>query len=418
MTEHEPDKLRPPTPSEGSVSEDKQGLRGAQKHPAEGAATLSATEAGAIAQPASSAASLPDPGKESTKESTKEAKKEAKKAPSQGSPKGPVAAGINKPNKPARRFVWVVVLLVAVAALLAAGYSFWQVNQSALAAFAQQQQSLEIRLEDSQRQIAQLQVDSQDSSAGWQQAGAKLETLVIDSAARLNRVANRNENRWPLEEALTLTRLAQQRLQLDASALVAKGLLRSADQILSTLDQAAVLPLRRQLAIDLLALESTPSVDVNGLYFTLDALAGQIKDLSWLPKPSLTTALPSEDTPLTGFWHSLKQIVVIQRLDVPMQAPALMDDFERWRQHQLLLIEQSQLALLARNQALYDAALSQARAALAQMASQLPTELWQQQIGELQAAVLNPQWPDLQGSRAAIELYLSEQTEPVEEVKP
>jgi len=406
MTEHEPDKMLPPTSSEGSVSPEQLDQPDAQTHPGAGAATESAK----------------DPGQGSTQGSNQGSNQESKKGANQesakGSPKGPVSASKSKAAKPARRFVWLLVLLLAVAALVAAGYNFWQVNQNALAAFALQQQSLETRLEDSQQKIAQLQMVSEQSNASWRQAVGKLETLVIDSAQRLNRVANRNENRWPLEEALTLTRLAQQRLQLDASALVAKGLLRSADQILSTLDQAAVLPLRRQLAIDLLALESAPSADVNGLYFALDALAGQIKDLSWLPKPSLTTALPSNDTPLTGFWHSLKQIVVIQRLDVPMQAPALMDDFERWRQHQLLLIEQSQLALLARNQALYDAALSQTRATLTQMASQFPTDLWQQQLAELQAAVLNPQWPDLQGSRTAIEIYLSEQTEPVEEVTP
>ena len=323
----------------------------------------------------------------------------------------------NPPRRPGlRRLAWLVLGVAVVAILAAAGYSFWHLNQRAIAAFALQQQSLETRLEESQRQIAQLQVGNRESSAAWQQAVSKLETLVIDSAQRLNRVANRNENRWPLEEALTLTRLAAQRLQLDASASVASALLRSADEILSSLDQAAVLPLRRQLAIDLLALESTESADVNGLYFALEALAGQIKALSWVPKPSLPTPLPVNETPLSGFWHSLKQIVVIQRLEVPMQAPALMNDFERWRQHQLLLIDQSQLALLARNQDLFDVALSQTRDALAQMASQFPTEVWQQQLTAMQTAVLNPQWPDLQGSRAAIEMYLAEQTAAVVEV--
>ena len=90
-----------------------------------------------------------------------------------------------------------------------------------------------------------------------------------------------------------------ERLQLDASALVATGLLRSADEILSTLDQAAVLPLRRQLAIDLLALDSVASADVNGLYFALDALAGQIKALSWCPNPVCQRLYLSMTHPLT-----------------------------------------------------------------------------------------------------------------------
>jgi uroporphyrin-3 C-methyltransferase len=385
MTEHEQDKLQAPSPAKAADS----AKAPAQKPSSDRAKASDAKDAGQSTQP--------------------------------GGAKKPSKAAGSKAEKPPRRallrrLAWLLLVVAVVAIVVAAGYGFWQVNQRALAAFTLQQQSLETRLEESQRQIAQLQVGNQESSAAWQQAVSKLETLVIDSAQRLNRVANRNENRWPLEEALTLTRLAQQRLQLDASALVATGLLRSADEILSTLDQAAVLPLRRQLAIDLLALESVASADVNGLYFALDALAGQIKALSWVPKPSLPKALPVNDTPLTGFWHSLKQIVVIQRLDVPMQAPALMNDFERWRQHQLLLIDQSQLALLARNQDLFDVALSQTRDALAQMASQFPIEVWQQQLTAMQTAVLNPQWPDLQGSRAAIEIYLSEQTAPAVEV--
>jgi len=388
MTEHEQDKLQTPSPAKAADTT----RAPTQDSSGEKASVGGAKNTGQSAQPAG-----------------------AEKASKAG---GSVAGKAEHPaRRPAlRRLAWLLLVTAVVAAVAAAGFSFWQINQRAIAAFGLQQQSLETRLEESQRQIAQLQVGNQESSAAWQQAVSKLETLVIDSAQRLNRVANRNENRWPLEEALTLTRLAQQRLQLDASALVATGLLRSADEILSTLDQAAVLPLRRQLAIDLLALDSVASADVNGLYFALDALAGQIKALSWVPKPSLPKAVPVNDTPLTGFWHSLKQIVVIQRLDVPMQAPALMNDFERWRQHQLLLIDQSQLALLARNQDLFDVALSQTRDVLAQMASQFPTEVWQQQLTAMQTAVLNPQWPDLQGSRAAIEMYLSEQTAPVVEV--
>lgn len=102
---------------------------------------------------------------------------------------------------------------------------------------------------------------------------------MINSAQRWNRDADRTENRWPLEEALTLTRLAEQRLQLDSSATVASGLLKAADTILANMDQAAVLPLRRQLAADMLALNSTDSADINGLYFTLEAMAEHIREL-------------------------------------------------------------------------------------------------------------------------------------------
>jgi len=94
-----------------------------------------------------------------------------------------------------------------------------------------------------------------------------------------------------------------------------------------------------------------------------------------------------------------------------MEAPALQSDFERWRQHQLLLIEQTQLALLAHNQPLFDAALEQTRSTLDSMVSQFSISVWQEQLAKLQNSVLNPAWPDINASVESIELYLSEQEE-------
>lgn len=239
---------------------------------------------------------------------------------------------------------------------------------------------------------------------GWSQ-------LVINSAQRWNRDADRTENRWPLEEALTLTRLAEQRLQLDSSATVASGLLKAADTILANMDQAAVLPLRRQLAADMLALNSTDSADINGLYFTLEAMAEHIRELHWLPKPLNQPELESDTSPAESFLQGLKNIFVVSRLDVPMEAPPLQSDFEQWRQRTLLLLEQTQLALLAHNQSLFDAALAQSSEMIESMQSQISVTPYVEQLSELKTAVLNPQWPDIHASVELIEQYLAGQEE-------
>jgi len=217
----------------------------------------------------------------------------------------------------------LVIFILFLAMIGAGGYLFWQQYQIQTDAYSQQQQSFETRLEESQKQIKSLQQINDQSNSNWQKAVSDLEQLVVNSAQRLNREANRTENRWPLEEALTLARLAQQRLQLDSSASVALGLLNAADTILAGLDQAAVLPLRRQIAKDKLALETTKAADINGHYFLLEAIAGEIKELTWIAKPVTKTAIPDNASPVDGFWHGLKQIVVVTRLDVPMEAPAL-----------------------------------------------------------------------------------------------
>lgn len=303
-------------------------------------------------------------------------------------------------------FIVTAVLLVAGAA---GGYWVWQQLQQQVASLQTAQQTLSEELQASRSQLSRLENLNQNTNTDWQEAVQSLESLVIQSAQRLNAQANRTENRWPLEEALTLARLANQRLQLDASASVAIGLLKSADVILAEQDQAAVLPIRRQFAADILALQSTPAADVNGLYFQLEAVAGEIKELVWVPKPTSQTAIPDNTDPVAGFWQSLKQVVVVSRLDVPMQAPPLQSDFERWRQHTLLLIEQTQLALLARNQALFNAALRQTEDQLLQMISQFDLQALQSALTEMQGATLNPDWPDVNTSIEALEIYLSEQ---------
>lgn len=320
-----------------------------------------------------------------------------------------------KPRKPMNKPVLIGALLgfVLVLGLAGGGYWLWLQVEQMKVDQAAQVSALEQALSNNESRLAQLQSRAQANS-NWQQAVADLEDLVTASAQRWNRQSNRTDERWPLEEALTLTRLAQQRLQLDASATIAIGLLKSADEVLASQDQAAVLPLRRQLAEDILALETTSAADVNGFFFSLDAIANQIRDLDWVPQPTLQTDIPEDVSPMLGFWHGLKQIVVIQRLDVPMEAPALQSDFEYWRQHTLLLIEQIQLALLARNQSLYEAGLEQAAAQLSVMASQFDVDVWQARLAELRAAVLNPNWPDITNSAQAIELYLSEQDDSAE----
>jgi uroporphyrin-3 C-methyltransferase len=305
--------------------------------------------------------------------------------------------------------LFVFVLVILLAALGGVGYWFWGQYQEDIAAIRQIQQETQAQIAANQKAFARVEQLNVVSSEQWQTAVSDLENLVVASAQRLNREANRTENRWPLEEALTLTRLAQQRLQLDASANVAIGLLKTADEIFASLDQAAVLPLRRQVANDILELQTTKAADVHGLYFQLDAIANQIKELNWLPKVTTQSDIPPSANPAEGFWHSLKQIVVVTKMDVPRQALPLLTDFEQWRQRSLLLVEQTQLALLAQNQLLFDAALSQTQSTLAQMDSQFDLTTVQDNLRLMQDAVLNPQWPALNKSAEAIEQYLAEQ---------
>ncbi len=314
---------------------------------------------------------------------------------------------------PSRRFSiqWVFAIGLAIVVLGAGylGFSLWQSINGQLAQLQSKHEILLEQLEKTDRSLSSIQALRTNEVSQWQVTFNELEATVISSAQRSSREANRNQDRWSLEESLTLARLAEQRLHLDKNANVSIGLLTSADTILANLDLAAVLPLRRQIATDVLALQTTPSVDVNGHYFQLDAIGSEIRKLDWLPKPSLQVAIDEHSDLGEGFWQALKQVVVIKKLDVPRQGLALETDFERWQQHVLMLLEQSQLALLASNQTLYDASLHKAEFAFLQMTSQFDVSVWLGHIKQLKNGQLNPQWPDIHASVEVIELYLAEQ---------
>lgn len=314
-------------------------------------------------------------------------------------------------KKPKKRLgfgqLLTLLLLFALIALAGSGYWGWQWLQQELTSLNQQNQQLAQELESSSARIRQFESSTERTDDQWRSAVSNLEALVVESAQRWNAQSDRSENRWPLEEALTLARLAAQRLQLDADASIAVRMLQSADTILAQMDQAAVLPLRRQLANDILALESTQSADVNGLFFKLEAISERIRTLSWTPEPQTQSPLPENTDPASGFWHSLKNVVVITRLDVHMEAPALQTDFERWRQHTLMLLEQTQLALLAGNQSLFDTALQQSQAQIDVMRGQLELTAVVTSLADIQNVVLNPAWPDIDASINVIEAYLA-----------
>ncbi|GGX44633.1 uroporphyrinogen-III C-methyltransferase [Saccharospirillum salsuginis] len=312
---------------------------------------------------------------------------------------------------PRRPWLWPLVSLILLAVLVAAGY--WGVQQ--LGRLNQNWQSLT----RNQEQLVE-QVDTLQSRLGQsERARANLEDqlrselaaqeeMLVETAQRLSRRQDLEADRWPLEEALALLRLAERRLQLDQNAEVALRLLNAADQVLAGLTQAAVLPVRRQIAQDRLALQSVESPDINGLYFRLDAVHETLAALDWTPEDAVTPKVqPDPDSAWKAFVDSLGSLVTITRLDTAYQAPPLLDDFARWQQHALLLAEQAQLALLAGNQALYDTAVRQLLDHLQPMRETLKLQPVVDELNALHDTRLNPDWPDIHGSVRALEDYMA-----------
>ncbi|MBU2865003.1 uroporphyrinogen-III C-methyltransferase [Reinekea forsetii] len=316
-------------------------------------------------------------------------------------------------TKSTARFLLAVIVFVILLLGLCVlgGWWVWQQSQTQIEELNAQNRLLADQIAAAQVQITEVSNRRASYADGISNEIAKIEALVVQSAQRMNRQADQTENRWPLEEALTLTRLAQRRLFLDKNAAVSISLLKSADDILATLDAAAVLPLREQIAKDILALSKAQSIDLNGTYFHLAAIADAVRELTWLPKPALTENIEPEANLVEGFWQSIKQVVVVTRMDDIVQAPPLQSDFELWRQHTLMVLAQAQLALLAQNQALYETAIEQSIGQLSQMKSQFDFTAYLDQLTQLKSYKLNPVWPNIGNSVNQLNDYIQQQNE-------
>ncbi|MEP4548115.1 MAG: uroporphyrinogen-III C-methyltransferase, partial [Saccharospirillum sp.] len=322
--------------------------------------------------------------------------------------RGAAGGGSGRSN---RLLVSLLVLVLIVAGLAWLVYWGWQQYRvlqqesdtvvSSLSELRQQVSSLSVRLESSENERERLAQQVQQE----QQA---LEAMLIETAQRLSRRQDLEADRWPLEEALTLLRLAERRLQLDGDATIAISLLNAADQVLAGLTETAVLPVRRQIASDRLALQSVGSVDLNGTYFRLEAINERIASRQWSPAERLEPREQSSETPLSWqtFRDSLSSLVTVSRLDVPYQAPPLLSEFAQWQQHSLLLTEQVQLALLARNQPLYNEALAQLQSRVAAMSAELELSAIEAELDALQGLTLTPDFPDIHASVEALEQYM------------
>src|SRR5690554_5535184 len=129
-----------------------------------------------------------------------------------------------------------------------------------------------------------------------------------------------DERDWLHAEAAYLLRLANQRLQLERDVMGAAALLRTADDRLREADNPALVPVRREIASELAALEAVPRVDRTGLWMALDAQQRQIagqplsQEIEELAARSGIEEAPSGpwQQQLSRFGQELKDLVTIR----------------------------------------------------------------------------------------------------------
>jgi uroporphyrin-3 C-methyltransferase len=271
----------------------------------------------------------------------------------------------------------VLVLLLAVFSILSAIY-FWQ-NQ-------QQQSSLISHLSaqsssDKQKiQTLERNLERRLSSVEGHQKQhiEKLTTLDRQSLYNtqvLTELGASSRADWLLAEAEYLLHLANQRLALEHDVKSTETILISADKILTEINDPGLLPIREALNKEIFALQQLAYIDHEGVYIKLSAMISSLDTLNESAFLALeqAQATPEAEAPAIAadndpvwkkvwqeVWADLKQAVVIRRLDQPVSPLLAPEQNYYLKQNLRLMLEQASLALLEKNEPIFQHSIKQA----------------------------------------------------------
>lgn len=375
--------------------------------------------------------------------SSKPAADKAEAAPSQAGKSQPGGSG-GKPGTPAggggdgkggKAGMVAIVLVVLLA--IAAGLFGWQAWQKL---DAQQARIAELESQTSQSatasDLSQLQSRFEEAEserqAALEEAVASLESDFSDYRGEVDETLDRvlaelsseqetDERDWLHAEAAYLLRLANQRLQLERDVQGAAALLRTADARLKEADNPALVPVRREIASELSALEAVPQVDRTGLWLALNAQQEQIagrplsQDIDEITASSGMQEAPSGSwqQQLSSFGQELKDLVTVRKHDEALEALISPEQESYLRQSVRLVIEQAQLALLKEEEELFEASLDKAITLIEGYydTDDSGVQSVLARLGELKGEAVRPELPDISGSQQALATFIERRFE-------
>lgn len=274
--------------------------------------------------------------------------------------------------------------------------------ESAAQVAGKAQAQLADQLRDAEAKITLLEARLAESQA--QQAA--LEALYRDLAPSRDEIA--------LSEIEQVLLVANQQLQLAGNVSSALTALQLAESKLQRLDRPQFVPLRRALARDVDRLKALPYVDVTGMSLKIDQALASVDRLPLamderLPLPAPEGGAPPADESaarrfLREVWSDVKQLIRVEVADRP--AAPLVPPAQQYflRENLRLRLLTARIALLARDDASFQADLAAADAWLAQYfdTRAKPVQSVQATVRQLAATSMPGAAPDLTVSLEAL----------------
>ncbi len=317
---------------------------------------------------------------------------------------------------PGSRALLVAVALVVLVAVLAAWLDGRRAQRSLRSEVAERlavvesstqaagkaQTQLATELRDAQAKITLLETRLAESQAEQ----AALEALYRDLAPSRDEIA--------LSEIEQVLVVASQQLQLAGNVPSALTALQLADAKLQRLERPQYVPLRRALSRDMDRLRAVPFVDVSGMSLKLDRALGAIDGLPLAmderlpPPPPESTAPPADESPWLRFfrdlWRDARQLVRIEVADRPAAPLVPMAQQYYLRENLKLRLLTARIALLAHDDASFQADLVAAESWLKKYfdTRTKPVQDLQATLKQMVATPLPGEMPDLTRSLEAV----------------
>ena len=335
------------------------------------------------------------------------------------------------PEKKAKsgRGIAALAILLALIAILMAGYIGWRGLP-----IEKKQPDLQAGVSELQSQLARQQAKLSDTSSSTfvlkhevvelDQREKRLLDRVDSLSRKVRELEGSSRDQWQLAEVEYLLRLANQRLLMGDNVGASESLLVSADSILRELDDYSLFPVREALAEDLAELKAGSRFDKETTYLRLTTLSNLIPKLILLDEQRLSSPMLPAKAPTTTIsessaetWQEKAKVALMEvwlefiglfRVNTNREEPVEMllshEQELAVRQNLRLMLEQAKLAILTREQRIYQDSLEQAEQWLTRYfvrggdASQAMIN----ELGELKTMVVAPDLPSIHRSLDAL----------------
>lgn len=329
-----------------------------------------------------------------------------------------------------------VALLVVIASLLL-GYRYWMEMRQTLAELdsslqhaIQEQTQLAGQLQQAQRSTAEQQqeIEAQKAALAEQhkrlleakEASQKSGDQLYRSLAEIQTRLGGKESQWRVAEAEYLLRVANHRLTLMGDPATALEALKSADERLGATGDPGWAPVREIVAREMTQLTALPRVDLSGISAELAALSSQVEKLPLQDEgvslmsgreeagesPRLAAAEGFDlQHLLDDLWQGFKSMMVIRHHDRPISAMLPPEQRYFLVQNLRLKLDAAKVALMGRNQALYEDNLKSATdwASTYFEAADPAVAGFRQQLAGLAERQIAPELPDISASLRALQ---------------